>query len=200
MEIKVVSGDITQVAVDAVLVNLFEGVDKPSGATGAVDQALGGAIAQLALDLPFLDEVTLVHTLGKIPPKRVAVVGLGKKEAFNLDRARGCVAEGLRALRRTGVARVATITFGAGIGGMEPRQAAQAVAGGAVLGLYTFTQHQTKPEGREIKELLLVEMDEKRLPQLEEGVRIGRIIAEATSLARDMVNQPANVSTPPPPA
>ena len=199
MEIEVVSGDITQVAVDAVLVNLFEGVEKPSGATGSVDQALGGAIAQLIQEGEVkgkLGEVTLVHTLGKIPPKRVAVVGLGKKEAFNLDRARGCVAEGLRALRRTGVARVATITFGAGIGGMEPRQASQAVAEGAILGLYTFTQHQTKPENREIKELLLVERDEKRLPELEDGVRTGRILAEATNLARDLVNQPANVLTP----
>ena len=199
MEIKVVSGDITQVAVDAILVNLFEGVDKPSGATGSVDQALGGVIAQLIQEGEVkgkLGEVTLVHTLGKIPPKRVAVVGLGKKEAFSLDRARGCVADGLRALRRVGVGRAAAITFGAGIGGMEPRQAAQAVAEGALLGLYTFTQHQTKPEGTEIKELLLVERDEKRLPQLEEGVRIGRIMAEATNLARDLVNQPANVLTP----
>jgi leucyl aminopeptidase len=199
MEIEVVSGDITQVAVDAILVNLFEGMDKPSGATGAVDQALGGAISQLIQEGEVkgkLGEVTLIHSLGKVPPKRVGVVGLGKKEAFNLDRARGCVADGLRALRRTGVRRAATIPFGAGAGGIEPKRAAQAVAEGAILGLYTFTQHQTKPEERQTEELLLVERQEERLPELEEGVRVGRIMAEATNLARDLTNQPANVLTP----
>jgi len=164
-----------------------------------VDQALGGAIALLIQEGEVkgkLGEVTLIHTLGKISPKRVALVGLGKKEAFNVDRARGCVADGLRALRRTGAARAGTVLFGAGTGGIEPGKAAQAVAEGAILGLYTFTQHQTRPEKEQIKELLLVERDEKRLPQVEEGVRIGRIMAEATNLARDMVNEPANVFTP----
>jgi len=199
MEIKLVSGDIAQVAVDAILVNLFEGMEKPSGATLAVDEALGSAITQLIQEGEIkgkLGEVTLIHTLGKIPAKRVAVVGLGKKEAFNLDRARGSVAEGLRALRRAGAARAATIPFGDGLGGIDPAKSARAVAEGAILGLYTFTQHQTKPDEKQIRELLLVERDETKLQEMEEGIRIGRIMAEATNLARDMVNQPANVVTP----
>src|SRR3989304_9007335 len=120
MEIRVVAGDIAQVAVDAILVNLFEGVEAPGGATGAVDRALGGAISQLIRDKEAkgkLYELTLVHTMGKTPAKRVAVVGLGKQEGFTLDRARGGVAEGLRALRRGGAERVATILSGAGGGG-----------------------------------------------------------------------------------
>ncbi len=47
MEVKVVSGDITGLPVSAIIVNLFEGVKKPSGATAAVDKALGGLITQL---------------------------------------------------------------------------------------------------------------------------------------------------------
>jgi len=47
MEVKVVSGDITELPVSAIIVNLFEGVKKPSGATAAVDKALGGLITQL---------------------------------------------------------------------------------------------------------------------------------------------------------
>src|SRR3972149_9437616 len=136
MEIRVVAGDIAQVAVDAILVNLFEGVEAPGGATGAVDRALGGAISQLIQDKEAkgkLNELTLVHTLGRLPAKRVAVVGLGKQEAFTLDRARGCVAEGLRALRRVGAERVATILFGAGVGGGEGRKAAPGGGGGGVV-------------------------------------------------------------------
>ena len=44
MDIRVVRGDIAQQAADAIVVNLFEGVTAPGGATGAVDRALDGAI------------------------------------------------------------------------------------------------------------------------------------------------------------
>lgn len=39
MEVKVISGDITKIETDAIVVNLFEGVKSPGGATGAVDKA-----------------------------------------------------------------------------------------------------------------------------------------------------------------
>ena len=45
MEVKVVSGDITKLRLSAIIVNLFEGVESPAGATGAVDKALGGVIS-----------------------------------------------------------------------------------------------------------------------------------------------------------
>ncbi len=78
MEIKVISGDITETKVDAVIVNLFEGVEHPGGATGAVDQALGGIIGQLIGEGEIkgkLNEITLIHTIGKMEAERVVVVG-----------------------------------------------------------------------------------------------------------------------------
>lgn len=200
MELKVVSGDIAQLPVDAILVNLCEGVDKPGGATAAVDAALGGAISQLIADGEIkgkLHQVTLLHTLNKIPPKRVAVVGLGKAAELTLDRVRGAVGEACRALRRARAGTVASILHGAGARGLDPSQAAQAIAEGALLGLYTFRQHLSKIEnGAEIKEFQLVLQDDALRPAVEEGMRAGRIMAEATALARDMSNQPANFMTP----
>ena len=42
LEIKVESADIIGIETPALVVNLFRGVKKPGGATGAVDKALGG--------------------------------------------------------------------------------------------------------------------------------------------------------------
>ena len=200
MEVKVISGDITQLETDALTVNLFEGVKQPGGATGAVDKALGGAITQLIAEGEIkgkLNELTLIHSMGKIPTKRVVVAGLGKQEDFTLDRVRGVVAEACRSLRKLGAKRVATIVHGAGVGGIEPEKAAQAITEGAILGLYTFRQHITKEsEHSEIEEILIVEREEGKLPQLEQGCARGRIVAEATNFARDMINQPANFMTP----
>ena len=47
MDVRVEAGDITQVVADVIVVNLFEGVTAPGGATGAVDRALDGAISKL---------------------------------------------------------------------------------------------------------------------------------------------------------
>jgi len=200
MELKVVIDDITKLEVDALIINLFEEVSQPSGATAAVDKALDGAITQLIATGEIkgkLGELTLIHTLGKIPARRVLVAGLGKQTELTLDRIRGIIAEACRFLQEKEVKRVATIAHGAGIGGIEPEKAAQAIAEGGILGLYTFRRHITKkPETSEIEELLIVERDESKLSQLEKGCAIGRVMAEATNLARDMINEPANFMTP----
>ncbi|RME42057.1 MAG: leucyl aminopeptidase, partial [Chloroflexi bacterium] len=47
MNIDVRQGFIQEIDADAVVVNLFRGVTRPGGATGAVDKALGGAITEL---------------------------------------------------------------------------------------------------------------------------------------------------------
>ena len=200
MEVKVVSGDITKLPLGAIIVNLFEGVKSPGGATGAVDRALGGVIAQLIAEGEIkgkLNEITLIHSLGKIEPARVVVAGLGKEKDLDLRRIRGVAAEACRFLRKAGVERVGTIAHGAGTGGIDSGKAVQAVAEGTILGLYTFRKHQTKEsEQGEIKEMLIVEQDESKLPQMERGCAKGIVLAEATNLARDMANEPANYMTP----
>ncbi|MFP3975462.1 MAG: leucyl aminopeptidase [Dehalococcoidia bacterium] len=200
MEIKVVAGDITELAVDAIIVNLFEGVKSPGGATGAVDKALDGAISRLISRGEIkgkLNEVTQIHTLGKIKPETVVVVGLGKQEDFNLDKVRSVTSTVCRMLRKAEARRVATILHGAGAGGIGPEKSAQAITEGALLGLYTFRQYITKdPEYGDIDKLSLVEREESKIPALEASITKGRIMAESAILARDMVNQPANFMTP----
>ena len=199
MQVKVVPGDLTRLSLDGIIVNLFEGVKSPGGATGAVDKALGGAIAQLinAGEVKGkLYETTVIHTFGKIEPARVVIAGLGKEKDFDLRRARSVTAEACRALRRAGAKRIGTVAHGAGLGSIDPEKAAQAVAEGAILGLYTFRKHQTKDEQKDIEELLIVEMDESKLPQMERGRTKGAVLAEATNMARDMANEPANFMTP----
>ena len=130
MELKVIIGDITETEVDALIINLFEGVRQPGGATGVVDKTLNGVISQLIASGEIkgkLGELTLIHTLGKIPARKVVVAGLGKQPELTLDRIRRIVAEACRFLQEKGVKRVATIAHGAGVGGIEAEKAAQAI-------------------------------------------------------------------------
>lgn len=200
MEIKVIAGDITGVQADAVIVNLFEGVEYPGGATGAVDKAMDGAIAELIRQGEIkgkLNQVGIVHTKGKIPVRIVAIAGLGKQSEFTLDRIRGVAAEACRSLRKLNCRRIATIVHGAGVGGIEPEVASRAVVEGSFLGLYDFRKYITRePEYQDVEEVLIVEGDKARLQLIEKGCQKGKVIAEAVGLARDLVNEPSNYMTP----
>ena len=200
MEIEVIAGAITRIETGAIIVDFFEGMEHPDGDLAGIDKALDGAISQLISQGEIkgkLNEVTMIHSLGKLPAAQVAVAGLGKKEELSQDRVRMAVGEACRLLQQKGIENVATVALGAGITGISLEGAAQAVTEGALLGVYSFRRHITKEaEHGELKRLTIVEADETKLPILQQGSYKGRVLAEATKLARDMVNEPANYMTP----
>ena len=198
METKVVVGDIAQIEADAVVVNLFEGVEQPSGATAAVDKVLDGAISSLISRGEIkgrFEEVSIVHTLGKLPARMVAIVGLGKRDDLNVDKIRRATGEFCRALRKSNCHKIATILHGAGTGNIGIEASAQAIAEGAILGLYRFSRYK-KPEYEDMNEVLIAVREKGEVPVLEPVVGKGKSIAEAANLARDMGNEPANYMTP----
>jgi len=200
VEIKVIVNDIIKVKAGAIIVNHFEGMKRPDGDAATVDKALDGAISRLIKQGDIkgkLNEITLLHSMGKLPVARVVVTGLGKKKELSINKVRGAVAETCRYLRQKGAESITSISQGAGINGISLESAAQAVTEGALLGLYAFRRYITKKENNfgEIKQLLIVSgVKEKQL--VEQAIDKGRIMAEAANWARDLVNEPANYMTP----
>lgn len=200
MEIKVVAGDITKTKADAIILPFFEDRERPEGDIAAIDKALDGVVSQLIKQGEIkgkLNQITIIHSLGKLPAARVVVAGLGKQQELSEDKVRGAIAGACRLLRRKGVNSIATIAQGAGIAGITAQGAAQAITEGALLGVYSFRRYKTKEaEYGEIKQLLIVSSDQSEVPALGQGCHQGKIMAEATNLARDMVNEPGNHMTP----
>lgn len=199
MRIDIQAGDICSFAADAIVVNLFEGVTRPGGATGAVDRAMDGAIASLIQDGTITGkqgELTLIHSLGRLPTRRVVVAGLGKQESFGIDSIRTLSAEVARFLRKQGVKHAAVITHGAGIAGLEPEACAQAIAEGTLLGLYRFLRYKSSRDDADLERLTIVEFDAGKLGRLQRGVERGAVLAEAANFCRDLANEPANYLTP----
>lgn len=200
MDITVVTGDITEQQVGAIIVDLFEGVTSPDGATGAVDKALDGAVSKLIEDGEIKGkkgEITLIHTLGKMVPSRVLVAGLGKPDDFTEQRVSDVAAQCARRLRGIGVGSAATVAHGVGIGGLDPGVSAQAIAEGAIMGLYRFDKYKSADaDATSLDQLMVVESDKSKLEALEKGLAKGVAIGEAVNLCRDMGNDPANFMTP----
>ena len=200
MLIDIKQGNILDIEADLMIVNLFEGVKAPGGATGAVDKALGGAISQL-IELGDcsgkLGETTLLYTHGALPTPRVLVVGLGEATSFDGKQARVAAAKAIRAAKNAKARQVTTITHGAGIGDMDPIDAAQALVEATLLESYEMPADRSAKEDRPtIETVTIVEFDADNIPLLETGAQIGRIIAESAMFARDLAATPSNIATP----
>jgi leucyl aminopeptidase len=204
--IEIQQTPIQDVVADAIIVNLFAGVTSPGGATGAVDEALGGAISELIAggDLRGrAGEVAVLYPRGAIATPRVLVVGLGPSESWSLDGARMAAAAAIRRARALGARSVATIVHGAGIGGSQPEAAAQATVEGALLGHYRYIKagwgdgRDHGDEDAAVERLIIAStLEGADLAAIERGARTGETIAGAVALARDLVNMPANEATP----
>ncbi len=203
MRVEVQHSSIQNVEADAIVVNLFRGVTTPGGATGAVDAALGGRISRLIASGDFkgkADDVITLDAADGVAAKRVLVVGLGARSEFSLEAVRRAAAAAAKEARRRGAEHLATITHGSGIGGLDPREAAEATALGSILGLYTFDVYKgsgsADVQDRQPERLTVAEHDEALLDEVEAGARSGEHLAAAVRLARDLGNHPANIATP----
>jgi leucyl aminopeptidase len=199
--VLVKTGEIQKDNAELIVVNLFEGVTEPGGATGAVDKALGGQFTRLIADGDFKGqarETVLLYTNGATPAKRVLVVGLGKKERFRLEAIRVAAATAARRVRDLRVKSFSTIVHGGGRGGISLIDATQAIVEGTELALYEFKELKTEPEDdpKEVKGMTFVVFDESKRPEVEAAVGVGRRIAAGVHMARDLVNWPANYATP----
>jgi leucyl aminopeptidase len=201
VEIAVKVGQIQHEEAELIVVNLFQGVKTPGGATGAVDKALGGLITDVIASGDFtgkLNELAVLYTQSAIPARRVIVVGLGEEEEFDLDKVRDAAGTVAKRVRQLGVKSYSTIVHGGGRAGLSVEMASQAIAEGTILALYKFLEHKSTDDEEqiEIEQLIFVEFDADKLPQVEAGARTGQVIAESACLVRDLVNHPPNVATP----
>lgn len=196
--IRAMTGDINRIETDAILLSHFEEEKQPEGDTATVDKKLGGTITDLIKQGSIkgkLNEITLIHSLGKIPANHVVILGLGKKSELTANKIRGALAEACRYLRGKNITAIVSVILGEGVNKIKTEDAVEAMTEGAILGLYTFRHYLTKKDDGfgEIKTLTIIG-DDKSL--MESAINIGMIIAEAINWARDMVNEPSNHMTP----
>ncbi|MFQ6110519.1 MAG: leucyl aminopeptidase [Nitrospinota bacterium] len=202
MKISVSHGDLLSIHKDVAVLPLFEGEEALTGVALRVDKALGGLISALRKKGEFTGKegtTSLLHvppgTEG-LAPERVMLLGLGKRERFGaepLRKAGGTAAKGVRALSLK--------SFSAELPPSDepsPEAKAQAFTEGVLLGLYRLDAYKT--EGREelkkVESLELVTPSKAEVGKLRRGLKQGRVLAEATNFARDLVNHPGNVTTP----
>ncbi len=200
MDFSLESGNITAFQGDCIVVNLFEGVKHPGGGTGAVDQALDGAISQAIATGDFTGEAgktLLLYTNRAIAAPRVLVVGLGPAEDFDFLAARKAATTMVQSLSGLkDVKRIGAIVNGTGVGGQDATEMARAFALGGGLAAYQPPQYPADDTSPGLEQCTLVEFDATKLPALQMGLDAGTHLAQAVCFTRDLVNDPPNILYP----
>ncbi|HZZ96407.1 MAG TPA: leucyl aminopeptidase [Jatrophihabitantaceae bacterium] len=165
---------------DAIVVGVVQGADGPRLAAGSapVDKALGGTLngalkAVGATGKP--DEVTKIPTLGLAEFPLVVATGVGPSpdaEAFR----RGVGA----ALRKLSGVRTVHMAIDGPPG---------ALAEGAALGAYAFTEYKSAPDAIKLRTVTIgADGDRQAKQELKHAVAV----TDAISFVRDLVNTPPN--------
>lgn len=167
----------------------------------AVDEALAGAVSRVRESGDFRarpDESLLLYPAAG-GPERVLLVGLGKREALDMERVRRAVGTGVRQAEKVGATAVAFATDAVvGNGGLPARDVGRAAAEGAVLAAWDYRELKTveeedAPRTRVESLTLAISAD---ADAFRDGAAEGRIVAESENLARELAARPGNIATP----
>ena len=165
--IRLVAASIAEARASVIVVNHFNGMP-PSGAEGAIDSALGGAISRRAargmLDSHFGGSQFLPASTAPLAASAVLVIGLGEAEKFNAERLPEVGAALVEAVAALGIRDAATILHGSGSAGVESERAARLFVEGLLDALAAVSGAEC------FRELTITEIDASRLPEIERGI------------------------------
>ena len=171
----------TDTDADALVIGIFQGADGPVPTLGTDQLDVTAALTALGATGK-LEEITKIPTADRLATPVVAAVGLGAapspddSERYRyLERLRRAAGVATRDLSSGRIRRIAIA-----LPADQPDEA-EAVALGALLGSYAFRKYRTSAADHGTVELILYTAQEA-------AVSRARILAEAMSLVRDLVN------------
>lgn len=204
MKFEVIDTAFENVSTDALLVFAFEGSKEknkkytPLTSFIAVNTILNNQLKTVADAEKFCGkrgEYLTVHPITKFTATRVIILGLGKQEEFVADDLRRALGSFVTRMRKK------IDSFALSLPTEEEithsvEQMAQLVGEGALLGAYEFAKYKKPEKGeRELATGIIVSSDGNQ-QQIKTGLRIAKLFAEATILARDLVNETPTIATP----
>ncbi len=182
-------GNPQDTSADTLIVGLFEDEDVPSD----LDRALGGRLSKLVESgeaKSALKKTALLHGDGAINAARVILVGLGRRDDFDGEKARNAAAAGYGRATGAGAKSIGIAVPD----GVDSEVIGAAFTESALLTGYKFDRYKSKMEdsGENGPESLEVNSTN----DIGSTVEAAAIVAGCQNAARDLQNLPANDLTP----
>jgi leucyl aminopeptidase len=184
VRVEVVSGTLTDVDADLVAIALCDGEDLPL--------ELGNAPGAADVKTAFRKTATLFPER----PRRVVVVGLGKRDELDAERLR---VAGALAAKEAGAHSAASVAWSVPETEEGPPAAAAALLEGAMLAAHRFDRFRSRdpeePTPPDLERLVLLAGDGDEAA-IEGEARVAQIATEAANRARELQTLPANIVNP----
>lgn len=201
IELGVEKGLLEETPANVLVLNLFEGVKIPAGATGSIDIALDGLISKFVIAREGFDgkfgSMYVLPTNGRIAAEKVLIVGMGKVKEFTPNRLRELAAKVIKKCQKMcNAKKVISVLHGAGIGGYDPELSARMITEGTIIGSYSFDKYKTDKKSKKIDEFTIIDMDEENCKKAKAGMKKGKIIGSAVNFTRNLSNEQPAYATP----
>src|SRR3989338_9216610 len=178
---------------DVLFLGLFE-EDKDNGKSFSKELAeeVEEAISRKAFSRKFGE--MYATKLSSHPYKKVVVMGLGERKDLSAEKVRQALGKMVTATKNSLWSSFTTNVVEKACG-LDHEVLGRAAAEGLLLANYGFTKYFAKEKQEKKKPLSVVSLQWSGSVKLSEGLKVGRVVAEATNWVRDLVNEPANVVT-----
>ncbi|NDD67638.1 hypothetical protein EBZ35_08360 [bacterium] len=163
-----------------------------------LDKCIGGGLKSVLTAAQFNgkeSELLIFPTLGKLKATQAILVGLGKRSRINADgyrKAAGDVA------KKIGTMKKVVWMLDPGPKGFPTERIASVVTEGLAMGSYRFDRYKKAETSnkKQVVELVFGVVDGHDLDSIDQMIRRGQCLGEATVMARDLANLPPNDLTP----
>ena len=201
MNIDIKIGTAEKESTEALVFYVYEDLKTAVGALAFCNNALNHAITELIKKREFLaklNKTIILPTYGKIPAKRVILVGLGKKKDVTFDKVRQAAGTTACICRDMGISEVTSVMDSIEIPAPASKEWYQAYVEGCLLALYKFQKYKNVPveERKKLKILTILLSNKEAFKSAQGAVKHGQIIADAVYFTRDLINTPAQDKTP----
>ncbi len=132
----------------------------------------------------------------KINGQFFVVVGLGKKEEITLEKVRKALGKAVNYAKKQQRMTLATNLSVLVAEKIKPELLGRASAEALFLADYDFMKYLSQEKQVKRKPLTVVSLQwSQSLKEFEEGLKIGKLIGETTNIVRDLVHEPANITS-----
>lgn len=200
MKIEFKKGDILKHKTKVLIYGCIEG--ELDNTMKALDTALNGTIKNAFKDKSFTgkkNKLKVITTHGKLPFEYLILTGLGKTDEITSDTIRQGAGTGCRGALPLMAEEISIAMPDDVYSKCGAETAAQAIALGGYLSLYSFNIHKTKDKDEKIEiKIITLISDSKGLDinGITRGIDTALKIGDAVYFAKDMVSEPGNYATP----
>ncbi len=196
MNIRLVESSWETTECDALIIPMFEDEEMTESFPAALNERLSGLLEELKNTEEWKakpGEMTVLYRPNQLKAARLILLGAGKIDSYDSHSIRTLIMQAVRKVKGYNLKRVAVFRRSQ----VQPTLAAQAAVEGVVLATYDGDDYKTEGRSKNfIEEILFLTDQQLETDKVEKALKRGQILAEATNLARRLVNKPANQFSP----